>query len=240
MSDDLAAPAGDHPPDKWAVGVAAAALVHDDMVLGIGTGSTVAAFLDALAARRATGDLPNLAGVPTSDATAARCRELGIGLLGTGDVDALDLVVDGADELTAALELTKGGGGALLREKVVAAMGRRFVVIAGEDKLVERLGDSFALPIEVVTFALAPVARAVRELGGRPVERRDLAGRLITTDNGHALLDTRFPGGIEAPGELAATLSAVPGVAEHGLFLGLATEALLADRASHVRTISRA
>lgn len=205
---------------KRAAGEAAAALVESGMRLGLGTGSTVAHFLDALAAR----DL-DVAGVPTSEATAARCRELGIALLDLADTERLDLVVDGADELTPELALTKGGGGALLREKVVAAMGERFVVIATPDKVVDRLGATFPLPVEVVDFAIPEVRRRVQALGASEVTvRGDGAWR---TDNGHAILDAVFAAGIPDVDDLDVALALIPGVAEHGLFVGMATEALL-------------
>ena len=205
---------------KRAAGVAAAELVEDGMQLGLGTGSTVAFFLEALAARGL-----DVAGVPTSEATATRCRELGIRLLELADVTALDLVVDGADELTPALELTKGGGGALLREKVVATLGERFVVIATPDKVVPRLGSTFALPVEVVEFATPQVERRLVELGATEVVRR--GGGAYRTDNGNVILDATFGDGIEDVDVLDVTLSMVPGIAEHGLFVGLASEALL-------------
>lgn len=208
-------------PAKRAAGVAAAELVTDGMRLGLGTGSTVAAFLDALAERGV-----DVAGVPTSEATAARCRELGIALLDPADVDRLDLCVDGADELDRELNLTKGGGGALLREKVVATMADRMVVIATPDKVVDRLGDSFPLPVEVVPFALGPVRRRLEDLGFEVTERR-VDGALARTDNGNAILDCRARDGIEDPAVMEATLALVPGVAESGLFVDLATLALL-------------
>lgn len=205
---------------KQAAGAAAAELVEPGMRLGLGTGSTVAYFLDALAAR----DL-DVAGVPTSEATADRCRELGIALLDLADTERLDLVVDGADELTADLALTKGGGGALLREKVVAAMGERFVVIATPDKVVDRLGASFPLPVEVVGFAVPEVRRRLRGLGASEVTVR--GGGAYRTDNGNAILDAVFAAGIPDVDVLDVTLALIPGIAEHGLFVGMATEALL-------------
>lgn len=205
---------------KQAAGEAAAALVEPGMRLGLGTGSTVAFFLDALAEREL-----DVAGVPTSEETAARCRKLDIDLLELDDVERLDLVVDGADELTSTLALTKGGGGALLREKVVASMGERFVVIATPDKLVDRLGVSFPLPIEVVDFALPEVVRRVRALGAGEVTVRGNGS--YRTDNGNVILDAVFPEGIADVDVLDVSLALVPGIAEHGLFVGLATEALL-------------
>ena len=204
---------------KRAAGRAAADRVTDGMVLGLGTGSTVAHFLDGLAERGV-----DVAGVPTSSATAERCRQLGIRLLDPADVEELDLCVDGADELTPELVLTKGGGGALLREKVVASMAREMLVIATPDKVVERLGDTFPLPLEVVPFAVVPVRRRLERLGCTVTERD---GGSYRTDNGNAILDARFPGGIADPSATAALLADVPGVAEHGLFVGLARAAVL-------------
>lgn len=215
---------------KQAAGEAAAELVEPGMRLGLGTGSTVAYFLDALAARDV-----DVAGVPTSEATAARCRELGIALLDLADIERLDLVVDGADELTAELALTKGGGGALLREKVVAAMGERFVVIATPDKVVDRLGATFPLPVEVVAFAIPEVRRRLEDLGASEVTAR--GGGSYRTDNGNAILDAVFAGGIPDVDVLDVALALVPGVAEHGLFVGMATEALLGTAAGGVERL---
>jgi ribose 5-phosphate isomerase A len=207
---------------KQAAGRAAAALVEDGMRLGLGTGSTVAHFLDALADRGL-----DVAGVPTSEVTAARCRELGIELLDPAQVDRLDLAVDGADELDAQLTLTKGGGGALLREKVVATMADRFVVVATADKVVARLADTFPLPVEVVPFARGPVERRLAALGFSVTLRRDEDGEPTVTDNGNVLLDARMPGGLEDPAVSEVTLALIPGVAASGLFVDLADLALL-------------
>lgn len=217
---------------KRAAGEAAAELVEDGMQLGLGTGSTVAYFLDALAARGL-----DVAGVPTSEATADRCRELGIGLLDTAEVERLDLCIDGADELDAALQLTKGGGGALLREKVVATLSDRFVVIATADKLVDRLCDTFALPIEVVPFAVAPVARSLTELGFEPRVR--MAGdTAYRTDNANAIIDARCVGGVDDPAVADVTIGLLPGVVETGLFIDLADLALLGDDDGRVTRVA--
>jgi ribose 5-phosphate isomerase A len=215
---------------KRAAGHAAARLVEDGMRLGLGTGSTVAHFLDAVAGRGL-----DVAGVPTSEATAARCRELGIPLLDVADTARLDLAVDGADELTGELALTKGGGGALLREKVVASLADRFVVIATADKVVERLGDSFALPIEVVPFAVGPVTRSLRTLGfDAVVERRAAGGGSYRTDNGNAILDARALGGLVDPAVTDVEVALLPGVCETGLFIDLASSALLGSDGGEV------
>lgn len=215
---------------KRAAGETAAELIEDGMLLGLGTGSTVAFFLDALAERRL-----DVAGVPTSEATATRCRELGIRLVDPGP--DLDLAVDGADEIDGSLNLTKGGGGALLREKVVAWSARRMVVIATADKLVERLGDSFPLPVEVVPFAAVPVERALTELGF-DVAPRD--GGDYRTDNGNRVLDARMVGGLDDPETMELMLALVPGIAESGLFVGMATWAILGDDDGEVTVLEAA
>ena len=220
---------------KDAAGRAAAELVEDGMRLGLGTGSTVDRFLVALAARGL-----DVAGVPTSRATELRCTELGIRLLDPADVERLDLVVDGADELTGDLVLTKGGGGALLREKVVAAMGERFAVIATVDKRVPRLGDSFAIPVEVVPFALHPVMRTLMADGFEVVVRTDVSGAPYRTDNGNAILDVRIDGGLADPEQADVWLTMLPGVVTSGIFTDLATEALLGRPDGQVERLRRA
>jgi ribose 5-phosphate isomerase A len=218
---------------KQAAGRAAAALVEDGMTLGLGSGSTVAYFLDALAER----DL-DVAGVPASEATARRCDELSIRLLDPARADRLDLCVDGADELDPELNLTKGGGGALLREKVVVHLSESFVVIATHDKQVERLGDTFPLPVEVVPFAAGPVTRRLAELGFEATERQGHDGP-YRTDNGNAILDCRLLGGIEDPAVMDVSLSLIPGVAEHGLFVDLASRAILGHPDGSVSEVVR-
>lgn len=208
---------------KRAAAIAAAELVEPGMRLGLGTGSTVAYFLDALAERA----LDDVAGVPTSQATAHRCRALGIALLDPGETDRLDLAVDGADEIAGDFTVTKGGGGALLREKVVATMADTFVVIATVDKVVTRLADTFPLPIEVVPFAAAPVTRTLQNLGFEVVERRGEAGDPVRTDNGNTLLDARWPGGLDDPAVTDAQLALEPGVVTTGLFVDLVDRVLL-------------
>jgi ribose 5-phosphate isomerase A len=207
---------------KRAAGQAAAELVEDGMRLGLGTGSTVTHFLEAIAARGV-----DVVGVPTSEATAAHCRDLGIGLLDPSAVASLDLAVDGADELDEELNLTKGGGGALLREKVVASLAERFVVIATPDKVVDRLADTFPLPVEVVPFAVGPVTRRLSELGFEVRERTSPHDAAYRTDNGNAVLDCRMVGGLEDPAVTDVTVGLIPGVCETGLFVDLADLALL-------------
>lgn len=217
---------------KQAAAMAALELVEDGMQLGLGSGSTVAPFLEAIAERGL-----DVAGVPTSEATEAYCRELGIRLLSPAEVERVDLAIDGADELDRALTATKGGGGALLREKVVATMADRFVIIAVTDKLVERLADTFPLPIEVVPFAVPPVARALRSRGYEVTLRTAGEGPAVLTDNGNHLLEARLPGGLEDPAVEDLWITALPGVVTSGLFVDLADLALLADEQGAVLSL---
>lgn len=206
---------------KGAAARAALEQVREGMVLGLGTGSTVGYLLEGLA--ECTFDI---VGVPTSEETARRSRELGIRLTTLDEVATLDIAIDGADELDPGLRLTKGGGGALLREKVVASVARRFVVVATVDKQVDRLGSNFPLPLEVVAFAASPVRRRL-ESWGLQVQRRERHGRPVMTDNGNVLLDVVVDGGIADPAELDSRLRSIPGLVETGLFIDLADEALL-------------
>jgi ribose 5-phosphate isomerase A len=207
---------------KRAAGQAAVDLVEDGMRLGLGTGSTVAYFLEELAARGL-----DVAGVPTSQDTARRCHQLGVRLLDPAATERLDLAVDGADELDDELNLTKGGGGALLREKVVAAMSERFAVIATADKVVTRLADTFPLPVEVVPFAIGPVTRRLEAMGFEVRERPSGHDGPYRTDNGNAMLDCRMPGGLDDPAVADVTIALLPGVPETGLFIDMAEQALL-------------
>jgi ribose 5-phosphate isomerase A len=215
---------------KRAAAERAAALVAAGMQLGLGTGSTAAHFVAALGERVRQG--LNIVGVPTSEATRDQAEQEGIPLTTLDDTPELDLTVDGADEIDDELQLIKGGGGALLREKIVAAASRRMIVIADGSKWVMRLGR-FPLPIEVVPFGLRTTERAVQAavrsagLEGDLRLRRAGNGEPFVTDGGHYILDAHL-GHIDHPRALAAALAAVPGVVEHGLFLGLATGAILA------------
>jgi ribose 5-phosphate isomerase A len=204
---------------KRAAGRRAAEFVEDGMTLGLGTGSTVLPFLEALAERVNEGLV--VRGVPTSVDTQRVAQRLGLPLLGLDEVERLDLTVDGADEIDGAYDMIKGGGGALLREKVIASISERVLIVVDASKLVQRLGTTFALPVEVAPFALSTVRRALERLGAAPVERRSDESA-YRTDNGNAILDARFPEGIEAAAELEDALLHVPGVVEVGLFIGLA------------------
>lgn len=214
MSDEL----------KRAAAEASVAYIKPGMALGLGTGSTAAHMVRALGEKVRAG--LKLAGtVATSEATAALARAEGIEVLSLDALPALDLTIDGADEIGPGLALIKGGGGALLREKIVASASRALLVIADHTKRVDALGD-FGLPVEVIPFALEPVRRKISALGGRATLR--LAGAApFTTDEGNRILDVDF-GKIEAPAPLAVALSQIPGVVEHGLFIELARAAILA------------
>ena len=216
--------------EKRAAAEAAALRVADGMVVGLGTGSTAEAFLELLAPR-VRGGLA-LDCVATSERTAAKARTLGIPL---GDLDALaplDLTIDGADEADRDLNLIKGGGAALLREKIVAASSKRMVVVADESKLVARLGK-FPLPVEIVLFGHAATAARIKSqcaaLGypDMSIQPRTQNGAPVRTDSGNVIYDCAF-GAINDAAKLAAALSGVPGVVEHGLFIGIATTLLIA------------
>jgi ribose 5-phosphate isomerase A len=200
--------------------------VRSGMALGLGTGSTARWLLEGVAERLSDGRLSDLVGVPTSEATAARCRELGIPLATLDQRPALDLAIDGADEIAPALALIKGLGGAHLREKVVACAAARFVVVADETKLVARLGDRAPLPVEVTGFARPVCERLLREQGWTPgLRMRD--GGLWITDEGNLILDCRREDWSDPPA-LQRALADMPGVVEHGMFLGMAVAAYVA------------
>ena len=223
---------------KSMAGAEAARSVSSGMRLGLGTGSTVAHFLAALARRIAAGKLTDVVGVPTSVRTEKEACALGVPLMRLEEAGTLDLTVDGADEIDPSLDLVKGLGGALLREKMVAQASRRMIVIAGEDKLVAQLGERAPLPVEVAPFGFAWHLEWLRGLGAEPEVRVDRDGRPCRTDNGNVVIDCRFPGGIEdAPG-LERRLARRAGVVESGLFLGLASDAVVAGAAG-VRRLRR-
>ena len=219
---------------------ARAALEHveEGMRLGIGTGSTAEEFVRLLAARMVDG--LSIVGVPTSERTATLCRELGVPLSTLDETPQLDLTIDGADEIDPQLSLVKGGGGALLREKIVAAASERMVVIADASKLVDTLGR-FPLPIEVNPFGLRSteiaIRRAATALGLDGLLTLRMTGETpFVTDGGHFIIDASF-GLIPDTRALSDALHAIPGVVEHGLFLGLADVAIVADAEGGVRTV---
>jgi ribose 5-phosphate isomerase A len=224
---------------KKAAAEAAVSLVADGMTLGLGTGSTVAFALDALARRIRTEGL-RIRGVPTSEQTAARARALGIALTDLAAVPELDLAIDGADEVEeASLCLIKGHGGALLREKIVASSARRFVVIVDESKVVPRLGTRMSLPVEVVRFAHVATARRLERLAGPAVLRPGTDGAPFITDNGNVIYDVQTGGPIVDPAALERDLDAIVGVVESGLFTRGVERAIVGAADGAVRTLDR-
>lgn len=215
--------------------------VRSGMKLGLGTGSTAKHFVELLAER--VGEGLEVLGVPTSEATRAQAESLNVPLGTLDEHPVLDLVIDGADEIGPDLTLIKGGGGALLREKIVASAAQQMIVIADASKKVDRLG-AFPLPIEVVDFGVAAIRRgidrAARAAGceGLLTLRRRPDGHVFVTDQGHLILDAAYHS-IADPAALAARLSEVPGVVEHGLFINLASRVILAG-AGGVSVIDRA
>jgi ribose 5-phosphate isomerase A len=212
--------------------------VRDGMVLGLGSGSTTAYFIELLAGRLRGGVLRDILGVPTSEATADRARALGIPLTTLADHSCLDLAVDGADEVDPDLNLVKGLGGALLREKIVATQAERFVIVVDESKLVPRLGTRAPLPIEVVPFGAELHVRWLDDLGWHAELRHESDGSLVVTDNGNYLIHCWFRDGVSDPYALARLLADRPGIVEHGLFLKVATRVIVAER-NGVRVLRR-
>jgi ribose 5-phosphate isomerase A len=214
--------------------------VRDGMKLGLGTGSTAKHFVDLLGERVRDG--LNVIGVPTSEATHAQALRCGIRLTTLDEIDRLDLTVDGADEIDPSLNLIKGGGGALLREKIVAVASDRMVVIADESKWSDVLGR-FPLPVEVIPFGLAATQRAIGRafaqsgVSGQMVVRKGKDGHVFVTDGGHWIVDAHLERITDAP-RLAGLLNVIPGVVEHGLFIGLANTVVLAG-ARGIRVVER-
>jgi len=217
--------------DQWkrAAADAASKLIEDGMVVGLGSGSTAALFVSALA-RRIDEERLRIVGIPTSEQTEHQARSLKIPLATFAEQSQIDLTVDGADEVQpGTLFLIKGHGGALLREKIVASTSKRMCVVADETKLVEAIGSLFAVPVEIVPFGWEATERKLKALGGNPSMRVNKDGKPYVTDGGHYIMNCAF-GPMANPKEVAHHLDHVVGVVEHGLFLGFATEAIVAGR----------
>ena len=214
----------------------AAGLVEEGMVVGLGSGSTAALFVRALGERVRAG--LRIVGVPTSQATADLARAEGISLTTLEEQPHLDLDVDGADAVDPALDLLKGLGGALLREKIVAAAAARFVVIVDESKLVTALSQTALVPVEVIPFGWLRTAAALERLGATVARRarRDAPAEPFVTDGGHYVLDCRFAD-LSDPMATGAQIKALTGVVDHGLFIGLATEAIVGHADGRVRVL---
>ncbi|HRH91472.1 MAG TPA: ribose-5-phosphate isomerase RpiA [Agitococcus sp.] len=211
---------------KRAVAEAALAYVEKDEILGVGTGSTANFFIDALASMKQ--HIP--AAVASSKATAERLQKIGIEVVDLNSVDSLSIYVDGADEVNSHLHMIKGGGGALTREKIVAAVAKKFICIADTSKKVDVLG-AFPLPVEVIPMARSYVARELVKLGGSPVYRQG-----FVTDNGNVILDT-YNLSIVNPVELETTLNQIVGVVTNGLFAKRGADVLLLGAADGVKTL---
>ena len=213
---------------KGIVAEAALGELRSGQVVGLGTGSTANRFLDALAAALRDGRLRDVRGVPTSAQSEQRARELGITVVGFNQVRRVDVTVDGADEIAPGLDLIKGLGGALLREKIVAQNSDRVVIIADAPKVVPALATRSPLPVEVVPFGHETHATFLRGLGCTPTLRTDASGQPYVTDGGNHIYDCRFAASIGDPRTLQAKLRTRAGIVETGLFLGIASLALIA------------
>ncbi len=214
---------------KQQVGIAAAARVQSGSIVGLGTGSTTALAIEAIGARLKSGDLKDIKGIPTSFQAIVLARKFGIPLVGLDEVDHIDVAIDGADEVDPQKNLIKGGGAAHTQEKIVDSLADLFIVVVDGTKLVDRLGSTFLLPVEVIPMAVAPVMRAIAKLGGQPELRMGIkkAGPVVT-DQGNLVIDVKFDR-IDNPGELEKILNNIPGVLENGLFVNVADVVLIGE-----------
>ena len=214
-----------------------AALVESGMVVGLGFGSTAVYAVRRIAVRLAEGELQDILGIPTTRSVEAEASALGIPLTTLEAHPRIDLTLDGADEVDPRLDVIKGGGGALLREKIVAQASRRLIIVVDERKLSSRLGSRAALPVEVLPFGWSSQVAYLESLGAEVTRRSVPDGSPFATDQGNWILDCQF-GPLQDPAALAAGLQARAGILEHGLFLGLATEVMVAG-AGGVRLLTR-
>ena len=211
---------------KQEVGKTAADRVQSGSIVGLGTGSTTAYMIQFLGERLKSGELKDIKGIPTSFQAEVLAKQYGIPLVTLDTIDHIDLAIDGADEVDPQKNLIKGGGAAHTREKIVAYLADQFIVVVDSSKVVDRLGSTFPVPVEVIPMAIAPVMRTLEKLGGKPELRMGVkkAGPVIT-DQGNMVVDVKFDT-IEHPGELEKTLNNIPGVLENGIFVG-ATDLVL-------------
>lgn len=220
---------------KDVAGQAAAQMIESGMKIGLGSGSTFLRFLEHLAIRVRDEGL-EVVGVPTSEATAARARELGVALTTLEEVEVLDLDVDGADEINPDKHMIKGGGAALCREKIVAAASREMVVLVGEDKMVPVLGKHFPLPVEVMAFGWRQAAARIATFGC-DTQLRMAGEQPLITDGHNFIVDCAFPEGIDDPAALEQAVNNIPGVVDNGLFVGMAGRVLVGNDQGNVRLI---
>jgi len=214
---------------KQEVGKAAANRVQSNSIVGLGTGSTTAFALEYIGDRLKKGELTNVVGVPTSFHAEVLAREYGIPLTTLDAIDHIDIAIDGADEVDPQKNLIKGGGAAHTREKIVDALANSFIVVVDSGKLVDKLGSTFLLPVEVIPMARTPVMRALEKLGGQPTLRMGVkkAGPVVT-DQGNLVIDVKFSA-IDNPAELEKTINNIPGVLENGLFVGVTDVVLVGE-----------
>jgi ribose 5-phosphate isomerase A len=220
--------------------------VDSGSIIGLGSGSTAAKVIRLIGSQLKSGELEDILGVPTSLQAADEAIKAGIPLTSLDEHPEIDIAIDGADQIDGKLNAVKGGGGALLREKVVASVSNRFIIVTDETKLTEQLGSGCRVPVEVLPFAARPILNRIVELGAK-AQIRTGAGRLgpVLTDNGNLIVDAEF-GAIEDPWKLEENLKSVPGIIETGLFLGYAEFAYIGirrgvkrlDRSSGLRTVS--
>ena len=225
---------------KQEVGRAAAAQVKSGTIVGLGTGSTTAFAIQFIGERLTAGEIKDVVGIPTSFQASVLAKKHGIPLTTLDEAPRIDIAIDGADEVDPQQNLIKGGGAAHTREKVVDGLAARFVVVVDSSKLVDKLGSTFALPVEVLPMAVAPVTRALEALGGTPELRMGVnKDGPVITDQGNMVLDVKMTG-IDDPAELEKTINNIPGVLENGLFVGVADEVLIGeviDGKASVRTM---
>ncbi|MBL1208656.1 ribose-5-phosphate isomerase RpiA [Geminocystis sp. GBBB08] len=214
---------------KQEVGKAAANLVKSNSIIGLGTGSTTAYAIEYIGERLASGELTNIVGVPTSFQAEVLAKKYGIPLTTLDAIDHIDVAIDGADEVDPQKNLIKGGGAAHTREKVVDSLADQFIVVVDAGKLVDQLGSTFLLPVEVIPMAITPVTRQLEALGGKPELRMGIkkAGPVVT-DQGNLVIDVKFDR-IDNPEELESKINNLPGVLENGLFVGVADVILVGE-----------
>lgn len=214
---------------KQEVGKAAAERVQSGAIVGLGTGSTTAYAIQYIGERLKSGEIKDIQGIPTSFQAEVLAKQYGIPLTTLDAVDHIDVAIDGADEVDPQLNLIKGGGAAHTREKVVDSLAAQFIVVVDSSKLVDKLGSTFLLPVEVIPMAMTPVMRAIEQLGGKPELRMGVkkAGPVIT-DQGNMVIDVKFDS-IDNPAELEKNLNNIPGVLENGLFVGVADVVLVGE-----------